>query len=294
MIAPGLRRRVVLACLVASMSAPFIGLARSHAADASGWVGNSRSALRLIAGTPANGQGLLRAGIEIRLAPGWKTYWRYPGDSGIAAAIRFCPIDERQVGRGRMAGAARLARRRGDLDRVQGQCPPAPSRGPAEPDAAGRARARFRLRDLRARLRSASPAARNCSSRPPRRSMTPRSRRRRRACRSEAWSALAPAWRSAPSSATAHGRTRASSSTWRRLRAKASICSPKDRPQIGPCRCPSRPERSARRHTPIYLRYRRRAAGSRSEGCDAETHRGRRRGCGRSRLTVSTSSPGAR
>ncbi|WP_127091202.1 protein-disulfide reductase DsbD domain-containing protein [Aquabacter cavernae] len=27
--------------------------------------------------------GTLEAGIEIRLAAGWKTYWRYPGDSGI-------------------------------------------------------------------------------------------------------------------------------------------------------------------------------------------------------------------
>ena len=31
------------------------------------------------------GRELLRAGIEIRLDPGWKTYWRYPGDSGRAA-----------------------------------------------------------------------------------------------------------------------------------------------------------------------------------------------------------------
>ncbi|MBA4791984.1 MAG: hypothetical protein H2042_19955 [Rhizobiales bacterium] len=37
--------------------------------------------VRLIAGGIADGA--LEAGIEIRLAPGWKTYWRYPGDSGI-------------------------------------------------------------------------------------------------------------------------------------------------------------------------------------------------------------------
>lgn len=28
-----------------------------------------------------------RAGIAIRLEPGWKTYWRYPGDSGIAPML---------------------------------------------------------------------------------------------------------------------------------------------------------------------------------------------------------------
>lgn len=37
--------------------------------------------VRLLAGTVKGGT--LEAGIEIRLAPGWKTYWRYPGDSGI-------------------------------------------------------------------------------------------------------------------------------------------------------------------------------------------------------------------
>ena len=31
----------------------------------------------------------LRAGIEIRLDPGWKTYWRYPGDSGVPPTLDF-------------------------------------------------------------------------------------------------------------------------------------------------------------------------------------------------------------
>ena len=57
------------------------------AADASAWDGDQRAAVRLIAGAqrgPAH-----RAGIEIRLAPGWKTYWRYPGDSGIPPRFDF-------------------------------------------------------------------------------------------------------------------------------------------------------------------------------------------------------------
>lgn len=37
--------------------------------------------VRLLAGGVKDGA--LEAGIEIRLSPGWKTYWRYPGDSGI-------------------------------------------------------------------------------------------------------------------------------------------------------------------------------------------------------------------
>jgi len=60
---------------------------RAHAADASPWDGDARSSVRLIAGGP--GGATLRAGAEIRLAPGWKTYWRYPGDSGVPPRFDF-------------------------------------------------------------------------------------------------------------------------------------------------------------------------------------------------------------
>jgi DsbC/DsbD-like thiol-disulfide interchange protein len=63
--------------------------APAHAADASAWDGTQRSAVRLIAGGGAEGGATLRAGIELRLAPGWKTYWRYPGDSGIPPRFDF-------------------------------------------------------------------------------------------------------------------------------------------------------------------------------------------------------------
>jgi len=49
----------------------------------------SRAAVRLIAGAQRNG--VHHAGLEIRLAPGWKTYWRYPGDSGIPPRFDFSP-----------------------------------------------------------------------------------------------------------------------------------------------------------------------------------------------------------
>ncbi len=32
---------------------------------------------------------VLSAGVEIRLSPGWKTYWRYPGDSGVPPSFDF-------------------------------------------------------------------------------------------------------------------------------------------------------------------------------------------------------------
>ena len=71
------------------IGANLVLLVPAHAADASAWDGTQRSAVRLIAGGAVNGSASLRAGIEIRLAPGWKTYWRYPGDSGIPPRFDF-------------------------------------------------------------------------------------------------------------------------------------------------------------------------------------------------------------
>jgi DsbC/DsbD-like thiol-disulfide interchange protein len=70
--------------------AAFLVAAHAYAADGSAWDGDARSAVRLIAAdTKSVGDGPLRAGIEIRLAPGWKTYWRYPGDSGVPPRFDF-------------------------------------------------------------------------------------------------------------------------------------------------------------------------------------------------------------
>jgi DsbC/DsbD-like thiol-disulfide interchange protein len=52
--------------------------------DASPWDGDGRSAVRLLAGSwPQERAAPVSAGIEIRLKPGWHTYWRYPGDAGV-------------------------------------------------------------------------------------------------------------------------------------------------------------------------------------------------------------------
>ena len=59
----------------------------SAAEDASRWDGDSRSAVRLIAGSAAGS--VLRAGVEIRLKSGWHTYWRYPGDAGVPPRFDF-------------------------------------------------------------------------------------------------------------------------------------------------------------------------------------------------------------
>jgi DsbC/DsbD-like thiol-disulfide interchange protein len=57
------------------------------AQDASPWLNDTHSAMRLLAGS-RNGAVLL-GGIEFELQPGWKTYWRTPGDSGVPPRIDF-------------------------------------------------------------------------------------------------------------------------------------------------------------------------------------------------------------
>lgn len=85
---PRLTRITVFAAsilLAATMPAP------GRAADASGWDGTQPSAVRLIAAAKRSEQGraILRAGVQIRLAPGWKTYWRSPGDAGVPPQFEF-------------------------------------------------------------------------------------------------------------------------------------------------------------------------------------------------------------
>lgn len=67
------------------------GLAPAMAQDASAWQKEAHAATRLIAGTTLKMRQatLLRAGVEIRLDPGWKTYWRYPGDTGVPPTFDF-------------------------------------------------------------------------------------------------------------------------------------------------------------------------------------------------------------
>jgi DsbC/DsbD-like thiol-disulfide interchange protein len=67
--------------------APWAG---AWAADASPWDADARAGVRLIAGGATRALNTpLRAGVELKLAPGWKTYWRYPGDSGVPPRFDF-------------------------------------------------------------------------------------------------------------------------------------------------------------------------------------------------------------
>jgi DsbC/DsbD-like thiol-disulfide interchange protein len=66
--------------LAAALFAAFFG--QALASGASPWSRSVHSSLRLLDGGPAPGSGRL-AGIEIALAPDFKTYWRSPGESGL-------------------------------------------------------------------------------------------------------------------------------------------------------------------------------------------------------------------
>ena len=59
----------------------------ARAQDASAWVKDAHSSLRLLAGSRTGS--VLVGGIEIQLQPGWKTYWRTPGDSGVPPRFDF-------------------------------------------------------------------------------------------------------------------------------------------------------------------------------------------------------------
>jgi DsbC/DsbD-like thiol-disulfide interchange protein len=70
------------ATLVASLLA-----IEARAQDASPWQRDGHSAMRLMAGSRSGA--VLLGGIALQLQPGWKTYWRTPGDSGVPPRFDF-------------------------------------------------------------------------------------------------------------------------------------------------------------------------------------------------------------
>src|ERR1700757_488717 len=58
-----------------------------RAEDASPWQRDAHSAVRLLAGSRSGT--VLLGGVAIQLQPGWHTYWRTPGDSGVPPRFDF-------------------------------------------------------------------------------------------------------------------------------------------------------------------------------------------------------------
>ena len=73
------------ACVILLFAAP------AMAQDASPWQVDRHSQLRLMAGSRSGP--VMLGGIAIHLAPGWHTYWRSPGDSGVPPRFDFSKSD---------------------------------------------------------------------------------------------------------------------------------------------------------------------------------------------------------
>jgi DsbC/DsbD-like thiol-disulfide interchange protein len=76
----------VAATILLSLFAP-----AARAQDASPWQEDAHSAIRLLAGSRSGA--VLLGGIALQLKPGWHTYWRTPGDSGVPPRFDFSKSD---------------------------------------------------------------------------------------------------------------------------------------------------------------------------------------------------------
>lgn len=76
-----LLRNVLLGCVLTMISQPAL-------AAIGPWVSTDKVRARLVATAPA-ADGTVDSAIEIELAPGWKTYWRSPGDAGVPPNFDF-------------------------------------------------------------------------------------------------------------------------------------------------------------------------------------------------------------
>ncbi|WP_315783490.1 MULTISPECIES: protein-disulfide reductase DsbD domain-containing protein [unclassified Bradyrhizobium] len=82
------RLPATLLAAVVVLSWPCAG---ARAQDSSPWQRDGHSAIRLLAGSRSGP--VMLGGIAIQLQPGWKTYWRTPGDSGVPPRFDFSKSD---------------------------------------------------------------------------------------------------------------------------------------------------------------------------------------------------------
>src|SRR5262245_8743677 len=77
-------RLLSLLALAAMLACGAADATRGEAASATPWTASTNSKVRLVAGRAGEEAGRARvSGIQLRMDPGWKTYWRNPGDSGV-------------------------------------------------------------------------------------------------------------------------------------------------------------------------------------------------------------------
>ncbi|ASR07604.1 cytochrome C biogenesis protein [Rhizobium leguminosarum bv. viciae] len=80
-------RRLLIA--VVSAVAALVPFSSTHA-EMSAWAENEGGRMRLVALAPDAG-GKIRAALQIEPKPGWITYWKEPGNSGIPPQITIAP-----------------------------------------------------------------------------------------------------------------------------------------------------------------------------------------------------------
>jgi suppressor for copper-sensitivity B len=88
------------AVLVAASVVALAMLGGPARAAASNWDSHEHGAARLISATEATGSSAqLDVGLQLRLTPGWHTYWRTPGDAGLAPTIDWKGSENLSVAR---------------------------------------------------------------------------------------------------------------------------------------------------------------------------------------------------
>jgi DsbC/DsbD-like thiol-disulfide interchange protein len=76
--------RLLASSLALTVSMALAATCLAASPGESPWVKETYSKVRLVNGSVAGMSGdQMIAGVQIRLEPGWKTYWRMPGDSGV-------------------------------------------------------------------------------------------------------------------------------------------------------------------------------------------------------------------
>ncbi|MGE5476354.1 MAG: protein-disulfide reductase DsbD family protein, partial [Bacteroidales bacterium] len=75
---------------LAAVLAAFVGTAQAAEPGASEWASTETGKVRLIAATTATDNAAsLKMGLHFRLEPGWKIYWRTPGDAGYPPKVSW-------------------------------------------------------------------------------------------------------------------------------------------------------------------------------------------------------------
>jgi DsbC/DsbD-like thiol-disulfide interchange protein len=76
--------RLLGSSLAMTVCVALAGASLAASPGESPWVGETYSKVRLVSGSVSGmSDSQMIAGVQIRLEPGWKTYWRMPGDSGV-------------------------------------------------------------------------------------------------------------------------------------------------------------------------------------------------------------------